>query len=400
MKKQFNENRKILNNEKVVSVVVHAYYLEDTRVRKQCEELAKNNYTVTVYCLRYEGEVQSESVNGVDIYRCNVQRKRINRTKVSYILEYLSFFIKSSLSVTRASFKNKPDLLIVHNMPNFLVFTGLFLKLRSIPILLDVHDLMPEIWDMMESKKTSLLKRLLFLEESISHTFATKLMTVNRPIAKYLKERTSYDYEVIHNGPLNYAPVETEERLFENRFKLVFHGNIHERYGLHHLIKILPLLKNKYPLLTLDVHGYGPYLQNIEDLCQELDVMSYCRIHGRFKPDDVADILKGKSLGFVVADKSTQHDLAIPVKLTEYVNNGIPVICTALKTTVEYFDSNSILYFDNHDELFEKVCFALDHYSIMQEMVRKAQANVKSICWLEEKSKFINIVEKVMENVK
>ncbi|WP_415641302.1 glycosyltransferase, partial [Shewanella amazonensis] len=378
-----------------IYVVVHSYYTEDTRVRKQCEFLASEGYDVNVICLNRGRESEFEIFNLVKINRKDVSRTPGKlRTTLSYIIEYVRFFFFSLIHLYRV----KPDLVIAHNMPNFLVFSALFPKLRGVPVLLDVHDLMPEIWSMMSQSR--LIKALLLFEERISHAFATQLITVNHEVATYLSRRNKKKYFVTHNGPLTSKAVRS--RSYENycasRFNLVFHGNIHERYGLQRLVSILPTLKERYQKINLSIYGYGPYLESIEKLIDELNIADYCKVYGRFEPDDVEVILANKGLGFVVADKSAQHDLAIPVKLTEYISHSVPAICTDLTTTKLYFEG-CVNFFDvtEKNRLFDTVCNALDHPKDTFSLVSKAKEKLSEISWDNEKSHYKAFLQQVIK---
>lgn len=377
---------------KKISVVVFSYYLEDTRVRKQCELLARNEYDVSVFCLKRKAEPTHETHEGVKIVRTGRERKTSSRSKFNYVSDYLHFFFCAFYLLSMKNLKTKDSAVFVHNMPNFLVFSALIPKLRRVPIILDTHDLMPELWSAMEGKK-SFLTKLLLVEEKLSHKFATKLMTVNRTIAQYLSQRNNKEYEVFHNGPLSFG--------FNNNadldgFSLVYHGNIHERYGLQYLIEILPKLKKRYPELTLDVHGYGPYAEAIQKQIEDLSIETYCKMHGRFNPEDVNSILKGKTIGYAMIDKCQQNDLAIPVKVLEYISNGLPCVSSNLVTMKEYFSEDSVTYVEHQHDLFNAYVNLLDNREVMTQQIKLAQQNMKAICWSKESKSFLKFLNGIV----
>jgi len=378
---------------KKVSVVVFSYYLEDTRVRKQCVHLAKNNYQVTVYCLGRKDEKKFEVYEGVEIVRAGNERKSKNRSTFSYVLEYISFFLIVFYLLTKKNLIKRDDIVFVHNMPNFLIFTALVPKLNKVPIVLDTHDLMPELWVAM-GKKDTLLMKILLLEEKLSHKFATKLITVNKTLASYLTNRTGQEYSVFHNGPL--CPnVKISSGL--HGYSLVYHGNIHERYGLQHLVDVLPNLKKLYPSLTLDIYGYGPYAEEIQKKIDNLKINSYCIMHGRFKPEDVDSILEGKTIGYAVIDKCQQNDLAIPVKVLEYITKGIPVVTSNLETMQNYFGSDAVNYVKNKCDILDTYVNLLENRNQMKQQVQKAQNAIEKISWAIESDNFLDFVNNIVK---
>ena len=52
-----------------VLMFVENAYPNDTRVRNEAEALTEAGYSVTVVCLRKNGQLRSEVVNGVQAYR-------------------------------------------------------------------------------------------------------------------------------------------------------------------------------------------------------------------------------------------------------------------------------------------------------------------------------------------
>ena len=99
-------------------MVVHSYYLDDTRVRREAEALIDAGFLVDVICLNEGDEVGFEEYNGVRIHRCNIGRST-KRTKVSYISEYVSFFFKSFFKSTKLSFKVKYDVFFYFTIQSY-----------------------------------------------------------------------------------------------------------------------------------------------------------------------------------------------------------------------------------------------------------------------------------------
>ena len=102
-------------------MVVYAYFPEDERLRREADALVKSGYDLSVLCLKYSNEPKEEIVYGVKVFRLNMSSVRAS--KIKYILLYLSFFVRSFFKINSLYFKNKYDIIHVHNMPDFLVFS-------------------------------------------------------------------------------------------------------------------------------------------------------------------------------------------------------------------------------------------------------------------------------------
>ena len=128
-----------------IAMVVHSYYPADVRVRRECEALADRGDTVDMICLRKPDEAPVETVDNVKVHRLPVQHRR-GQGPVAYIREYLNFFLRAFWALTRLHIRNRYRIVQVHNMPDFLVFVTLIPKLTGARVLLDMHDITPELF--------------------------------------------------------------------------------------------------------------------------------------------------------------------------------------------------------------------------------------------------------------
>src|SRR6266446_6009149 len=106
-----------------IAMIVFSYYPSDVRVRREAETLVESGMTVDVICLRKKGQKSQENIYGVNVYRIDIQRKRLN--KLRYIWEYLYFIIKVFFKLSFLFFRKSYHIIHVHNMPEFLVFCAL-----------------------------------------------------------------------------------------------------------------------------------------------------------------------------------------------------------------------------------------------------------------------------------
>ena len=125
-------------------MVAYTYYERDPRVRRDAEALIEAGYAVDVIALRDDAQQPKETISGVQIYRFPMSKLRGG--KLSYIYAYLTFFILASCYVSFLHLKNRYGLIYVHNMPNFLVFSAFLPKIMGVPVILDIHDQMPELF--------------------------------------------------------------------------------------------------------------------------------------------------------------------------------------------------------------------------------------------------------------
>ena len=123
-------------------MVVHAYYEGDARVRRYAESLAAGGHRVDVLALRAPGKPKTEELRGVCVERLPLSRHRGGTLR--YLFEYVWFTLLCGFVLTLRC--RRYDVVHVHNMPDFLVFAALLPRLFGRVVMLDVHDLMPEVY--------------------------------------------------------------------------------------------------------------------------------------------------------------------------------------------------------------------------------------------------------------
>src|SRR5437867_8242930 len=188
---------------KRVAMVLFSYYPTDPRPRRAAEALVSFGMSVELICVK-EGshEARHEVVNGLDVTRVPVKRYR--GSIFGYICQYSSFLFVCSAIIALRSLRHGYDLIYVHNMPDFLVLSGLIPKVFGAKIILDLHDPMPElmmtIFDLPKEAKSV---RFLKLLEKWSIRLADSVVTVNLACARLLASRScpAQTITVVMNPP-------------------------------------------------------------------------------------------------------------------------------------------------------------------------------------------------------
>src|SRR5690349_22667078 len=167
-------------------MLVHAYYDEDPRVRREAESLVAAGRPVDVFGLRRDGDAPRGELDGVTVQRRGVRRQQ-GAGLATYLLEYAAFLVRSSWALTRAYPRRRYALVQVHTPPDLLAFAGLPLRLVGVPILLDLHEAMPEFFRSRFPRASNpIAHRLLLWSERLSIGLARRAVTVNQAMADRL----------------------------------------------------------------------------------------------------------------------------------------------------------------------------------------------------------------------
>src|SRR6266850_6264590 len=264
-------------------MIVQNYYpVFEPRVRREVEALVDQGHSVDVICRRYSGsEPKRESAGRVTIHRLVLGEKRWRL--FSQLFDYLAFAFLAFLKVTRLHIQNRFDVVQVHNLPDFLVFSAILPRLTGSRIILDIHDLMPEFYcSRFKKSLDSVPVHLVQWEEFLSCRFAHRVITVTDLWKETLVRRGVPPDKcfVVMNlaDPQYFEPAVPSEGRRERvssevqPFRLIYHGTITHRYGVDLLLRALQLVRSEIPNVSVRIHGRGDYMNAVRELVTNLDL--------------------------------------------------------------------------------------------------------------------------------
>src|SRR5262249_52519136 len=134
---------------------------------------------VDVFALRKEGKPEFEMIAGVQVFRLHTRGFQEKR-RASFFQGGGSFFVKAWGRVAKSHLLRLYDFFPVYSLPHFLVFVALVPKLMGAKVVLDVHDILPELYASKfgVGRKSLGFKIMLFLER-VSAAFADHVITAN-----------------------------------------------------------------------------------------------------------------------------------------------------------------------------------------------------------------------------
>ena len=344
-----------------IAVVAYTNYLTDPRVRREAEALADRGDAVEIFCLCHPERPRREIVRGVTITRLPLLRYRGNG-QLSYIFSYIWFTILVAWHLSVRCIGRKYDLIHVHNMPDFVVFSALFPKLTGTKVILDIHDLMLETYmSRFEGKgegwRGRIYRWLLIGEERLCTTFADYIITVHEPYKQLLINRglSAHKISVIMNVPDDYIfsnKHKQNQRVMskDKRFLLIHHGTIVHRHGVDIALRAVARLRGRIPGLKFNIIGEGDFLPEIKELIQHLDIQDIVDITDSFVPvDELPPLLVEADLAVVPNRLTSSTQYILPLKLMEYIQLEIPTVVSRTPMVERYFDNTMVRFFEPED---------------------------------------------------
>jgi glycosyltransferase involved in cell wall biosynthesis len=339
-------------------MVVLSQYPGDPRVRREAEALSRDGIAVDIICYQNPGQSSTESFGNITAYRVIPVRDKTSILK--YFLFTMIFSFAAHFKLLSLSIQNRYAAVQIHNMPDILVFVAFWHRLFGVPLVLDLHDLMVELF---ESKWSGGKSRVLLpwvrIMEKVSCAFSHHLITTSEGFRQKLLLRGIPDEKItlVLNSADNhifYRPADgamarqARDGQVLKAPRLVYHGTITHRFGIHVLIEAVAELKSQGLAPTLQLHGkydedYRPYL---EDLIGARGLKDDVSLGGYLLHEEIRELLYDCDIGIVPYLSDSFMELALSTKSFEYVAMGLPVVASRVAAMTSIFGDQSVRYFE------------------------------------------------------
>jgi glycosyltransferase involved in cell wall biosynthesis len=390
------------------AVVLYSYYASDPRPRRETEALHRAGMEVDVICLREHGdEPRLEVIDGVNVHRVPLKRRRAGR--LTYALQYLSFLTSSTLLLSWWRLRRRYDLVHVHNMPDFLVFSAWLPRLLGARVILDLHDPMPELLvTIFGLKEESFGVRLLKFMEKRSIGFADHVLTVNQACKDIFAARSCAPgkIQVLMNVPDErvfsfFSYQDYPERDPAKPFVVMFHGSIVERNGLDLAVEALRLLRTSVPNAELWVYGAAtPFLRKVMDPASLNGLGDAVRYFGPKTQTEIVEAIRRCDVGVIPNRNNAFTEINTPTRIFEYLSLGKPVVSPKSKGITDYFSPEEMIYFDLGDaaSLARQLELVSRNPALARAVTGRGQRVYQGQAWSQARKKFISRVEELLDS--
>jgi glycosyltransferase involved in cell wall biosynthesis len=380
-------------------MVAFTDYPVDTRVRREAEALVERGDEVDFICLRTPSLGDRRSLNGVALHPVMRFDYKDGASPRDYVRRYLIFQLAALVRIFRLHVRRPYDVVHVNTMPDSLVFSALGAKLLGAKVVLDVHDLMPELYaSKFGLDESHWVIRLLLAVERRSIAFADRAIAVHRPHLDALIRHgnPAEKFTILMNVP---DPALFRPRVAApkpSRFVLIYHGTVGSRHGLDVAVRAVALARRAVPKLELQIIGDGDYFPRVRSVVQELGVEDSVRLEQRFvEIEELLPTIAEASIGLVpiLDDPFTQYML--PVKLLEYVALGIPVIASDTRTIRSHFDEDMLCFATPGDptDLAAKIVALHGDPERRSRLVAAAHRFNDAHSWDREKARYLALID-------
>ena len=390
-----------------VAMVVHSYYDEDPRVRREAEALVASGRPVDVFGLRRPEDPATSVVAGVRVHRLPIARHQ-GAGIATYLREYVAFLARASAALTASHRRRRFRAVQVHSLPDFLVFAGAPLRLTGVPLVLDLHEAMPEFFrSRFPGIRNPLVHRVVELQELVSVRTADAVITTNDAMRDRLVSLGVPDAKVhvVLNTPAlaRFRPDAHRARSFmeDGTLRLIYTGALTPIYELDVVLEGLAILRSERPDITatLDLYGRGDSRGELERRARDHGLVESVRFHERVPLEDVPALVAAADVGIAPTRRDRFTDLTISTKVFEYAVMGKPVVATRLRALERYFPGDALSIYESGDpRSFVAALLELaESPRLRTEHVERARSRLTDLSWEREAERYVALIDRLTE---
>ncbi len=392
-----------MSRRRPVAMVVHSYYEEDPRVRREAEAVRASGRIVDVFSLRREADPPEGVLNGVQIHRLDVQRHQ-GAGIGTYLREYAEFMARASVALTRAHLRRRFGLVQVHTIPDALVFSALPLRLLGVPVILDMHEAMPEFFRMrFPGASRPLVRKALVVQERASIAVATAAITVNDALAGRLVAMgvPAAKVHVVLNAPVlaRFDPGAHPARPFmaDGTLRLVYAGALSMVYELDVALDALARIRALRPGLRVAFDLYGRDFAEVPLRARAADMglADVVTFHGRVPIEAVPAALAAADVGLAPTRRTEFTDFSLSTKIFEYAAMGKPAVASRLPMVEAMFPPGTVTTYEAGDAeaLAEALLHLVDDGPAREAAVARTAELVGELSWERVSERYLALVE-------
>ncbi|MPY91438.1 MAG: glycosyltransferase [Luteitalea sp.] len=379
--------------------LAYSFYENDNRVIRYAEALAARGDEVDVIALRRDRQASKGQSKRVHVHR--IQRRAVTeKWPGDYLLKILWFFVKSTCLLTVLHVRRRYDIVHVHNVPDFLVFAAIVPKLMGARIILDIHDILPELYaGKFGVREGSALFRALLAVERFSCRFAHHVVVANHLWQDKLVRRTvpAHKCTTIMNYPdlALFRPVAEERKRRDGKFIVLYPGTLNHHQGVDIAVRAFALASDRMPGAEFHIYGEGPARPALKQLAKELGLEERVKLMDRVPLSEVSRVMACADVGVVPKRADGFGNEAFSTKTLEFMACGVPVVVSRTRVDSHYFDDTLVRFFASGQEadLANALLWAYDHREQHGEWIRAARDFVVRYSWQERAIDYHGLVD-------
>jgi glycosyltransferase involved in cell wall biosynthesis len=382
-------------------MLAYSFYETDARIKQYARALVERGDSVDVIALRQPGQPARSVLNGVNVFR--IQTRKINeRGPLSYLFRIMRFLLVAAAFIARRQLSDKYQLIHVHSVPDFLVFAAVLPKLLGTPVVLDIHDVLPEFYaSKFHVGRGSFVFRCLVLVERLSIAFADHAIVANHLWCERVAQRCGMPQKCspIRNYPARGLFNPNIRSRGNGKFLITYPGSLNWHQGVDVAIAAFAKIKDEMPDAEFHIYGEGPAKESLIRLADSLGLNHRVVFHGLLPTEQIVQVMADTDLAVEPKRAGSQFgNEALSMKIFEFMAVGVPLVVSRTRIHQYYYTDTLVKYYDSDDEdaLAENIVLLRKNPELRRQQVNNALNYVEAHSWDVEKYQYLGIVDSLV----
>jgi len=310
----------------------------------------------------------------------------------------------ASLILRRRHRNGRYDLIHVHNIPDYMVFSSWYPKLYGAAVILDIHDIVPELFvSKFRTRSSRIVFQLLRAVEAASCAYADHVIIANHLWYQRLTARSvSPERCTVFINHVDRALFYRRKRTRTDDTKiLLFHGSFQWHQGIEIAIEALPMIHREVGNVELHLYGGGAgglrTRERLAQLAKDHGVSGSVRFFPSVSLQEIPEIVVNADIGIVPKRADSFGNEAYSTKIMEFMSQGVPVVVSRTKVDSFYFDDRTVSFFESGraDDCARAVVELLGNRELCERYVENGLKYVEKHCWENVEKDYLKLIDEL-----
>jgi glycosyltransferase involved in cell wall biosynthesis len=389
-----------------IGMILDKTFPPDPRVENEAISLIKSGNEVYLFCLSYDKN-EDVVVNEIKVKRYLSNKLEYKLSALAYTFPFYTYLMHSKIH--DFLIKNNIEAIHIHDMRIAeAVFTAN--KKLKLPVVLDLHDNIPEIMKLYPHLQKFPGKQLISpakwkQKEELFIKKSDKVITVSQEFIEEVLDRTTISRDKMVLVPNTVQKSFYEDAVisndivkrYQNNFVVLYLGDTGLRRGLQTAIRAIFQLKDKIPTIKLVIVGKNTTDNVLKAQIKELKLEKFVDLEGWQNVSLFPSYIVVSSICISPLHRNIQHDVAYANKLFQYMSFSKPVLVSnaiAQKNLIERTNSGLVHEERNVEDFTDKV---MEYYNDEEMRLRFGENGKRFIeeefCWEKTSEKLVELYE-------
>ena len=269
------------------------------------------------------------------------------------------------------------------------MFASWLPKLTGARIILDIHDILPELYcdKFHKSDSSWTFRGLRWIERQSAH-FADHVIVAGDLWRDKLIDRARLRPERVttmlnHPDRGLFKPAVPAARAAGRKFVILYPGTLNHHQGVDIAVRAFGLARARMPDAEFHIYGDGPALATIQATIDTLGLRECVKLMAPVSIDAIAKVMAGADLGVIPKRAEGFGNEAFSTKSLEFMACGVPVVMSKTQVDAHHFNDLLVRFFEPGSAESLSDALVRDYQDRAERLLRaeRAAAFVARIDW-------------------